>query len=68
MNKGIVFVCAMLSCLCATATPAVNKPKKEPAGSSSVLDRSNFSPLPIRRAPFNTVTFSSLGCQCGGTL
>ena len=32
MNKRIVFVCAALSCLFATATPAASKPKKEPPG------------------------------------
>ena len=29
---------------------------------------SKVSPMPARNVPFNTVTFSSVGCQCAGIL
>src|SRR6266852_5157801 len=29
---------------------------------------SKVSPMPARKVPFNTVTFSSVGCQCAGIL
>ncbi len=39
-----------------------------PAGSAVVLASSNVSPLPKCKVPDRTVTRSTAGCQCGGTL
>ena len=42
--------------------------KKFPVFIVCNLDSSNFSPAPTRNAPFSTVMFSSVGCQCEGVL
>src|SRR5438876_355998 len=40
----------------------------EPAGSSRAPRLRNFSPIAKYIVPLTTVTCSSVGCQCGGTL
>src|SRR2546426_10081206 len=40
----------------------------EPADSSRAPRLWNFSPIAKYSVPLTTVTFSSVGCQCGGTL
>ena len=41
---------------------------KLPASIGVSFEVSNTSPVPIMKVPSRTVMFSSVGCQCGGTL
>src|SRR6266480_5982612 len=42
--------------------------KKLPTFIVCSLLSSKLSPIPTRKVPFSTVTFSSVGCQCAGIL